>query len=193
MFQKTLKKSAGFSLFCLFVLTSCGSEEKQSGESVFYDTHQFISGQIEALEKINPEVKRHNQLQEQDEQMTLSDVDWAEELDLFLTSDINKVSYLPSYTVLKTDAVSMEYILKEGESLPVKRMKIQLNPDNNLPEKLEIELYRKNKLFDMEKNLVLHAGEVNGRWLIADYRISGYQEVLFLGKNTFDISGIVQY
>lgn len=188
-----LKKVTGFSLFCCFLMASCAVEEKQNGDSVFYDTEGFISEQIRQLERINPSVDRHNQLKEQKEQLTLSDVDWENELDLFLTSDINKPSYLASYNVSKPDSLTTEYALKNGESLPVKRMKIQVNPDNSLPERLEVDLYRKNKLFEMEKNLMLSASETNGQWLIRDYSISGFQEVLILGKTTFDIQGIIQY
>lgn len=188
-----LIKVTGFSLFCCFLLAACAGEEKQNRDSVFFDTHGFISNQIEQLEKINPRVDRQNQLQDQNEEITLSDVDWKSELELFLTSDINKSSYLGSYTITKIDSLTTEYLLIEGETLPVKKMRVQLNQNNGLPQKMEVELYRKNKLFDMEKNLVLSAGDVNGQWLIEKYQISGYQEVLFLGKNSFAIKGDIRY
>lgn len=188
-----LTKVTGLALFCCFLLVSCTVEEKQNKDSVFYDTEGFIKDQIARLEKINPQVNRSNQLMDQQEELTLSDVNWENELDLFLTSDINIPSFLPSYTISKPDSLTTEYVLKEGESLPVRRMIVQLNPANSLPAYMEVQLYRKNKLFEMEKNLQLHASETNGQWLIKDYNISGFQEVIFLGRTTFDIKGIIQY
>lgn len=179
------------SLFCVLALTSCVNQETQNGDSVFFDTRQFVTQQIEVLEQLNPSVQRTNVLNDQEEKAVLTDIDWANELALFVDADINKSSYIPSYIVEKPTHLTTTYTLKEGENLPVKFMQITLDSVAKTPTALVATLYRNNKLFDTEKNIHLTMGDYQGKPIVKEYQVQGYQKVLFLGTTHFSLKGII--
>jgi hypothetical protein len=190
MFLQNIKRTV-VSLLCICSFVSCAQEEMQNGDSVFFDTQNFMSQQINVLEQLNPSVQRINKLNGEQEEMLLTDIDWETELALFVDADINKSSYLPSYTVAKPTNLITTYTLKQGENLPVKYMEIAIDSTSQQPRSIVVTLYRNNKLFDTEKNLRLDLMDYNGKTIINKYQVEGYQNVMLLGKTTFSLQGIV--
>lgn len=129
------------------------------------------------------------QVDGEEEVRTTKEVDWAQELELFVQADINKPAYRLSYTTARPDSLTYEYRIRPGEDLPVRYLRIKLNAPQGQPEEIEAKIQTENKLYQSEKNLLLRSGAVEGTWRVQFYRIQGYQELVVSERKPFAISG----
>jgi hypothetical protein len=112
-------------------------------------------------------------------------IDWQKELELFLQADLNKQSYQLSYNKEETPKMVV-YMLKEGESLPVKSLKIIFDEDKSVKH-IEALIQTENYLYKSEKYLLMTLDKNH----LTHYQIEGWQELFIGKKKNFKVDGIV--
>lgn len=172
------------SLLFVVILTvmSCQKTEKTS-ELKYFDLAGLMKTQIELLKESKPPVKKSILLGNETEEITVDSLDWDKELALFVQADINKKAYTKSY-VIKQNGDETEYVLNSGESLPVKKMKVQFNTAKE-PENVEIITETSNYLLNARRTLQL---------TFQNYRLKSYHirsdQKLFVGDpENIQVSG----
>ena len=171
------------------VLMSCeNSEVEGNDEKYYYDLKGFINNQIIILNEKKPKVSKELIMDGHKEVSTNNDVDWKKELELFIQSDLNKPSYRQSYTVVRADSLSYEYILKPGEDLPVRHLNIKLDQTMHQPVAVKALLKSENKIYTSEKNISLTCTKRENLLEISSYSVAGYQKLAFMKKKSFNVS-----
>jgi hypothetical protein len=107
-------------------------------------------------------------------------INWQNELSLFIGSDINKAAWRNSYKIMEnkssisyhaidTNLRTREILIKKDMSGKPEHILIKNISRNHLYESSEILVYIRDSLFSIDKN----------------------QKVLFMGKNSFKINAII--
>ncbi|TDB68780.1 hypothetical protein [Arundinibacter roseus] len=148
--------------------------------------------QIEILNQQKPAVEKQMIVGEQSESRNSDAIDWQKELELFIQADINKPAYRQSYEVSRPDSLTFTYVLKNGEDLPVQFLKVILDDQNRQPARIEAKIVSKNPLYESEKNLIMQAAALDGKWRLRSYHIYGFQELIISERKPFDVKVNIQ-
>jgi len=179
-------------LLLVFALASCSSEQRQVSTEQYFDLQTFVAGQIDELNALHPNVEKTVVSGKEQETRQLATINWTKELDLFVQADLNKPAYRNSYQVEKPTEYSIVYRARPGEEVPVKYLKIELDPAQKKPRSVEATVTSENYLYNSEKRLLMHCSpDGKGNWLVRDYQVSGYQQLAFFDKKPFEVKGKV--
>jgi hypothetical protein len=169
----------------LFLCFSCSNPTESSQKPVYYDWKTFLRKEINRLQNLKPTVHKSIILDGQKESKTLSEINFENELALFLDADLNKSAYENSYENLSENNL-IWYSLKKDENLKVKKVLIHLDL-MELPENVEIEVQEKNILFSTEKKLHMHF--IEGK--LETYSIDGSQQLAWLTPTHYKMMGVI--
>lgn len=172
-------------LFISIFLIGCAEADVQNSTKTYFDLAGFITQQITQLNNNQPLTHKSLLIEEKNETLNTTKIDWQKELELFLQADLNKQAYQLSYNEEKTPLMAI-YTIKEGESLPIKTLKILFNEEKS-PKHIEVFMQVKNYLYQSEKKLSMN---LNGNQL-ESYHIEGWQELFIGSKKSFKIDGIL--
>ncbi|MPR34517.1 hypothetical protein [Salmonirosea aquatica] len=182
--------TAGFAI--LLMLASCQTPaEKHDEPAVYYDIKGFIQSQIQLLNQQKPVVEKTMVVGNGQEKRSTSEVNWEKELELFVQADINKPAYRQSYAIARPDSLTYEYTIQTQEDLPVRYLKVVLDQADGQPALIEARILAENKLFESEKNLLMHCAKNSGQWRVATYQIKGFQELVISDRKLFDVQAEV--
>lgn len=181
-----------FFLFSCILLVNCTNPADTNTVQSYFDLKGFIEKQITELNKRRPLVTKEMTLGTQNENTQTNDIDWQRELELFIQADLNKQAYQLSYTISQPNSTTYLYVLKGGEKLSVKSLKIVIDEVSKQPKLIEALLEEENRLYDSEKKLQLTCTmRPEGVWLIKTYEISGFQHLSITDKKTFLVKGTI--
>jgi len=173
-------------------LVGCTTDENRPRTNQYYDLETFVKGQIATLNSLHPEVNKKVVSGQTQESKSLHTVQWQKELDLFVQADLNNPAYRNSYFIEKPSAYLIVYKAKPGEDVPVKYLKVELDPVSSQLANAEALMTSENYLYESEKKVVMHCGmNQQKQWLIRDYKVGGFQKLVFMAKKPFEISGKV--
>ncbi len=172
-------------LVSVFAFASCKFQDANvKSEKEFFDLQGLIDKQITDFQTKKPMLNKHMEINGNKEDVDTKDIDWAKELDIIRSADLNKSSYTNSYIKTEEKGVLI-YTLKPDEFLPVKSQIISVLENGDV--KIEINLATNNYLYDSEKKAEMLIE--NDR--LKSYQISGRQK-LFIGKvSNYNIKGEV--
>ena len=176
----------------LFLISCDNASDSQHQAKKFYDLKGFIEGQIVKLDSEKPVVLKVMEIGADRNQLSTKNIDWKKELELFSQADINKPAYSQSYSVIRSDSLNFEYVMKQGENLPVRYLKIQLNEAGGVPVKIEALLKSENKLYRSEKKIHLRCLVKGNSTQLVSYDISGFQKLAIMQEKPFSIQAEVQ-
>jgi len=163
------------SIFLLFlILSSCKPAEEKSFEAPYEDIKGFFESEVKRLKRNKAVVDKtiiQNELSETKEGIQ---IDWANELSLFIGSDINKVAWQDSYRIIK-DSSSVAYLAIDT-NLRTKEIRIKKNSSGKTRHIL-IRNSSKNYLYESTETLMYIPDSA--------YSIDKYQKVILLGKNSY--------
>lgn len=180
-------------LFVLALLTACTSDTETNLAKSYFDIKGFIANQVTELNKRKPLVSKEMVMGTDKDSISTTAIDWAKELELFTQADLNKQAYQLSYEITQPTPLTFQYVLKNGEKLPVKSLKIVLDAASKQPNLIEALLKEENKLYDSEKQLSLTCTlRPEGVWLIKTYEISGFQHLTLSDKKDFSVKGVIK-
>ena len=100
--------------------------EKHDEPDVYYDVKGFIQNQIQLLNQQKPVIEKTMIVGKDQEKRSTNEVNWQQELELFVQADINKPAYRQSYAIAQPDSLTYEYTLQTKEDLPVRYLKVVL-------------------------------------------------------------------
>ncbi len=173
-------------LIISLLFIGCSESENQNSTKNYYDLAGFINQQIAVLTKNQPLTEKNLVIGEKKETIQTKDINWKNELELFLQADLNKQSYQASYAKQETPNIII-YQLKKGETLPVKTLKIDFDEDKN-PKYVEALIQVKNYLYESEKQLSMNLEQKQ----LKNYKIEGWQELFVGKKKVFKIVGEIR-
>ncbi|AEI50866.1 hypothetical protein [Runella slithyformis] len=179
-------------LFGSLLLINCTNPADTTTAHSYFDLKGFIEKQTTELNKRRPLVNKEMTLGDQNEKTQTNDIDWQRELELFNQADLNKQAYQLSYTISQPNATTYLYVLKSGENLPVKTLKIEVDEISKQPKLIEALMEEQNRLYDSEKRLQLTCTlRPEGVWLVKTYEISGFQHLSITDRKTFSVKGTI--
>lgn len=174
-----------FFLLASFLFVACKPSVEESAKPVFYPWEKYLTAQIDSLAKHPEAVHKTILLDGKKEEKRLKEMDWKQEWAMFLHADLNKPAAATSYDNLSEDGF-VWYSLKANESLPVKKLYIQLDALDR-PAKVEIEIDEKNFLFETHKKL--HMNFADGR--VQTYSIEGSQQMRWMSPTHYALMGVL--
>lgn len=174
-----------FFLLASYLLVACKPTVEESVKPVFYPWEKYLTAQIDSLAKHPEAVHKTILLAGKKEEKQLKEMDWKQEWAMFLHADLNKPAAATSYDNLSEDGF-VWYSLKANESLPVKKLYIQLDALDR-PAKVEIEIDEKNFLFETHKKL--HMNFTDGR--VQTYSIEGSQQMRWMPPTHYSLMGVL--
>jgi hypothetical protein len=184
-----------FLLLAAVSITACsdGNTTQRTEKPVYFDVAGYVKGQIEALSKQKPGVTKRTQMGEKVEQQTTRTINWSRELELFTQADINKPALRNSYTIVRPDSLTYQYMLKPTEkNLTVRSLTVKLDSLTHQPRRIEAMLTTENSLYTSERQITLESGPRQAmNWGITHYRMQGFQHLIVSDRNTFDVEGRV--
>ncbi|WP_238807164.1 hypothetical protein [Emticicia aquatica] len=172
-------------LLISLLLIGCAQSDNQNSTKIYFDLAGLVSQQITELNKNQPLTHKNLLIEDNEEAINTTKINWQKELDLFLQADLNKQSYQLSYNKQETPLMAI-YTLKEHESLPVRTLKIIFDKDNT-PKHIEAFMQVKNYLYESEKNLSMDFDKKQ----LKSYQIEGWQELFVGKKKRFKINGLL--
>ena len=183
-----MKRLVYFISLCLF---SCNQPQDKPQTPTYFPLKAFMEQQIALLSAQKPLLNKMVEAEGQSDTTQTTAVDWTKELDLFVQADLNKPAYINSYTV-SNEGNTTRYVVKNGESLPTQFLKITRDPVTQQPITVEALSRTENYLFTSQKQVSLVASiNKDGKWRLAQYRIEGFQQLIFGSKKPFKIVGIL--
>lgn len=169
-------------LFILLLIfnSSCSSREEIKTKTAFFDIKGFFEAEVKRLKSKKSNVNKSVIQNGQSEVKKNLSVDWENELALFIASDINKPAWKDSYKI-------------NGDSLHFNYMAIDTNLRTRTVDIKMDQLGRAVffKIKNMTRSKLYESSEVLTYIPDSIYTIDKNQSVRFLGKNNYQISGIV--
>ncbi len=169
-------------LFILLLIfnSSCSSREEIKTKTAFFDIKGFFEAEVKRLKSKKSNVNKSVIQNGQSEVKKNLSVDWENELALFIASDINKPAWKDSYK-FSGDSLHFNYIAIDT-NLRTRTVDIKMDQLGRAVF-FKIKNMTRNKLYESSEELTYIPDSI--------YTINKNQSVRFLGKNNYQISGIV--
>lgn len=166
-------------LFLIFI-SSCTSPEEIETQTAFFDLKGFFEAEVKRLTDkkilVNKSVSQNNQSEVKQNLL----VDWENELALFIASDINKSAWRDSYKI-SGDRIHFNYVAIDT-NLRTRSVEIKMDQQGRAVF-FKIKNITRSKLYESSEELTYITDSI--------YTINKNQSVRFLGKNTYQISGLI--
>lgn len=186
-------KNILFIIVIIFITGGCQNPADTGTPKNYFDLKSFIDRQVTELNKRKPLVNKAMAMGTDKDSLATTAIEWDKELELFTQADLNKQAYQLSYEITQPTPYTFMYVLKSGEKLPVKSLKIVMDETSKQPKLIEALLQEENKLYDSEKKLSLTCTlRPEGVWLIKTYEISGFQHLTLSDKKAFSVKGVIR-
>lgn len=173
-------------LLILPLLVACTTGSEDVKLTKYFDSKALVEKQITLLLKESVGVLKTVSIGDKAEEKKIEKLDWSKELEMFSSIDLNKQSYVNSYTIEKSDTL-WTYKLKGAENLPIKLVRIHYDSHKEVVA-LDAQISNKNYLYASEKKIKLTL--IQGR--ISEYEIVGFQQLVFSDKKIFKIRGFIK-
>ena len=161
-------------------LPACKPDHNDTGGTIkYFDIKGYFTKDIARLNKLNKTVTKtvtHNGVTETKKVKINS---WANELDLFIGSDINKAAWKNSYTVIAND--SLLFYKAIDPELKMREMIIRKDHEK----------VRWILIFNKTKNILYQATEKLTYYPDSLYLIEKQQHVKLMGNNRYKIEGLI--
>jgi hypothetical protein len=175
--------------FFILSLIACQQDRQVKNQAnAYYSIDSLIKAQVEALNNVKMMLEKTVEMDGQSEIQLISadSVNWLEELQLFISLDLNKPRYLGAINVEK-DQNGVSYTPRSGEKIPVQLLRIEMENEQLV--------WIKGIYLDDDAKSVYTTGRqfkllfVNN--LIKSYEIRGYQKMALNDTVRFRIQGTI--
>jgi hypothetical protein len=164
-------------IIILLILNSC-QQEKVVKQYNYFDLEGYFKKEALRLQKKNPLIEKRVSKNNDSEQRKLEIKNWNEELELFLSSDINKPAWKNSYGLQQSNQ-TINYIANDPD-LRTQKISILKSEKNTIK---SIAIFNKvnNSLYSSTEQLTYFPDSL--------YKIIKEQKVRILGVNHYTITG----
>lgn len=167
-------------ILLLIFISSCSNQEEMKTKTTFFDIKGFFESEVKRLTSKKSTVNKSVRQNEQSEIKKNLSVDWANELALFIASDINKPAWKDSYKI-SGDSVHVNYVAIDT-NLRTRSVEIKKDQQGRAIF-FKINNITRSNLYESSEELIYIPDSI--------YTINKNQSVRLLGKNTYQISGTV--
>ena len=148
----------------ILFLGSCDqgpAEAYYENQRSYYDLPRFIKKQADNLNEKKQWVRKHVTKDGHSHIIERGNIVWAEELDAFIESDINRPAWRGEF---KVDTITLERALvitykTENEQIPVKNVVVTLDKDTKQCIQVTVDRRTENFLYSSKQSLFFTAGE----------------------------------
>lgn len=166
-------------LLC-FILVSCKPAEEKAFKAPYADIKGFFEAEVLRLTKNKSVVDKTIEQNGLSETKTGLSIDWKNELNLFIGSDINKAAWQDSYKIIE-DSSSISYHAIDPN---LRTREIRIFKDiKGKPSHIQIKNISKNYLYESSETLIYIPDSA--------YSIDKNQKIILLGKNSYRINAEV--
>lgn len=158
---------------------SCSSSGTSETAPVYFDLLGYFNQQSSQLHTRKMEVEKTIQKNGVKEQQHIQNINWKQELSLFMESDINKPSWSNSYAT-EHAGDTLRYITRDTTLLT---RKIELIGAPKAVREIHIHNRVSNPLYTSDTHLSYFADSL--------YRMEKVQTVRFTGTNTYVVEGLI--
>lgn len=173
-------------LLFLVALASCGAMEQKEFNTGYYPLRSFMLEEVQRHSYNNTQMDKAVYLEGQWEEQTVQPADsaaWQTELAAFMEANINLPANQGLYKVdtlfVDTDSLTRITYLATKKDLRTRYLYVYLKPGTTRPELIEAHLEQENILYSSVQDLVYMPD--------SGYSITGYQDVLILGLDSFAV------
>ncbi|CAN5508835.1 hypothetical protein BH09BAC6_BH09BAC6_08890 [soil metagenome] len=182
MYWYRLKQASAAALTALLIalFTACKPEIKETGATLkYFDLKGYFIADLAALKKLNKPVTKTVTHNGATESKTLHITSWAQEMDLFAGSDINKPAWKDSYTVVNNG----DFLIYKAKFPELKTRELTIKKVNGKVKWILIYNRTKNILYQTTEKLSYFPDSV--------YVIEKVQKVKLMGSNSYKITGVI--
>jgi hypothetical protein len=157
------------------------AEAYYEDQRFYYDLPTFITKQANNLQTKNQRVRKHVTKDGHSHIIERGDIEWTEELDLFLESDINRPAWRGEFKV-DTIKLEREYVITyktENKQIPVKNVVVTIDRETRQCLKLTVDRRTQNFLYQSDQSLYYTTGE--------GYMMKGKLSVSYLFDSEYSI------
>lgn len=166
--------------FVALAFCACSDEKKTDSTSAtdYFPTHDFFQAEVERLSAASPAVHKTVGKNGDTEVKDVAISNWENELGAFLSVDLNKPALKDAFEVDSSER-SIRYTAKDPE-LEIQSVLIVLDTTQR-PQRIEISKQSDNILYQNKEELKYITD--------SSYQLIKEQDILFLGKNNYQITG----
>lgn len=168
----------------IFLLTACQQTAENSAKPIrFFDLKAYFSEQITENQKYTGILKTVS-IDGEEESKKIQDIDWKEDLNVFVRADINKPAWQDKYNTA-TSTVNGQKVVTyttENEKLITKKITISYKAD--AIDNIIIEQKNDNEVYQAEKTLTYRPGK--------GYSIKSKQKAPFSGEHDYEVKVVFQ-
>lgn len=168
----------------MVVLAACSKDPTEvyyEEQRSYFDLPTFIDAQINNLKKKGQWVRKHVRKDGHEHIIERGDIDWKEELDLFIESDINRPAWRGEFKVDTID-LEREYVItykSENKEIPVRNVVVTIDKDSGQCLKITVDRRSKNFLYQSDQSIYFTTGE--------GYMMKGKLSVSYLFDSEYSI------
>lgn len=159
-------------------LISCQAPPAARQKLTYPDIQGFFKQEIKRLQKVQPLIEKSVHLNKENETKTLSEINWEDELSLFIQSDINKPAFKGLYQKQK-EADEVVYSTSDPK-LKTRQIRILYSPKGKI-ERIAITNHTQNSLYTSDEFLEYRPDSL--------YQIVKRQEVRLMGTQNYWVLG----
>jgi hypothetical protein len=166
-------------LLLALLITAC-QEPSEIFIDEYYKLNDFWLGQKDKLESSKPTFAKTIKMDGSENTVQTSDINWKRELEIFMSTDINRSAMRGCYDEVK-EGNNLIYTLKSDKEQAVRKIEITL--ENEKPILVKAKMLTENFLYSSSRSI--SANFVEGQ--LSEYTISGSQELFIGTKKDFFI------
>ncbi len=187
-------------LFFVILSLSCRQIESNNvATDKYFDIKGLIDHQVTMLDSVSPLFLKTAVIDGAEESTQFSAYDssnWTKELSIFKSADINKPMLTDSYDIFESSASGIKTIIynsKYPEATEVDSLGLSFADSSSFPLTIHARISGKNALFGSAKNIDLTFENFNGRHLLSNFTIDGWQKMISQDSSSYFIEGTFKY
>ncbi len=185
----------------LGIVWSCkpaADRHKKKTIDTYYDINGLIDHQVSLLDSISPILFKAANINGKIERDSIlpENADWANELIIAKSADINKSMLISSYQVVEKKLAGLPttiYISKTPKVTYADSIAIQFTSQSQQPLAFYAALNTKNALFQSDKSLALKFDTTGQKSALISMKVEGWQKMILADTTHFSISSEVIY
>ncbi len=172
-------------LFCLMyvcsISTGCYDPVEKTDKQIYFDMEVFFENEIERLKANNVFINKTVKLNNQQEEQIIDKINWEEELQLFITSNINKNAFYGNYDIDSTSELNAVIYRALDKDYLVQLLKVQYNEQQEIAA-----LYIHRSTQNYFKNATEVLEYISGQ----HYRIQKQEKILLQDPIHYFVEGV---
>ncbi|MCB0516330.1 MAG: hypothetical protein R2798_04120 [Chitinophagales bacterium] len=175
----------GFALLLLptVFFTACNTTNENlatKSSSEYFALQNYFNTIIEEYEKEKTPLEKTIIYQNESQTQVINEANWAEELQLFTASDINKPAWRDAYSIDTVQKAKEKEVTYTAKKKDLKTQKMILRFSGNNLQHLTIQNRQKNVMYETLEDLNFQASPLQ-------YSCEVYQKMLWFSPTTFTI------